>query len=878
MKKLGGLILLSLTVSGLAGCNSAKEFDITFKNYDNSVLETIKVKEGEMPVYSKGTPARNADKKKTYTFKAWVPTLEKATANAEYIASYDSKAREYTVTFDSDGGSAVNSVTVAYGESVAKPADPTKESAKGMKYTFKYWYLSTDATKAEYQFSGKITSDITLKALWDERVDACVVTFNTNGGSIIEPVEVVKGGLLTKPTDPTHDNDAQYSYTFAGWYDNEKLEGEQFNFANPINSDLTLFAKWNKTDRKYTVTFKNGDEVLETQEVKYGETASYTGETPTKNDDEVGYYTFKEWSPSIEDTIVGDTTFEATYNIEYKYYHYEAKEGSCELPGTCEYWAHYDNIVYELNEPSDVTIIEAGQPTDDQVAAMFAANPSDKRFTSSGGHTYDARSGECIKLSKLKISDDAFNTFDDATNGTQTLTEDSSKTAPKGYGKMYELKHTYFESTTRMNLSHPFKDFDITGYKEISFYINGVNSIEWIFTDDDGLKDNAGSVHPNGSFGDTGIITCKNLGNNSWRLCADGFKFRMKADGAAVASFVVNNRTTMDQLISTPETSSLYSTDKIYISDVYASTEVKCGAYSANGHEFLDISMMEKQTKFSSRHGSMFHYKGDGKVNMFSDMDVTGVSSIKFTIVNEHETNALILKGDASNGQGVICGALTEEIIAIKDGTTWTVSRGSGEQFDIIPSWEKADNYVVENVSKLSDIFSTWTYSSDIYISVIEFDAPIATVGSYITEDVLDMTNLATISEVHNRLGYGYTYKSSSINNLVSAAEFDVTGYEKIEFVVSVINNGSCVMLKNLGGGASNSTGGLYSEAGDDNLITATREGTTWTVTRGNGQFFSLPSWSNIDSYTVENVTYFKDIFNFWSYGSSVIISDIVAF
>ena len=63
----------------------------------------------------------------------------------------------YTITFDSDGGSSVESQTVEYNGVVTKPSNPTKAG-----YTFKEWQLNGKT----YNFTTKVTKDITLKATW----------------------------------------------------------------------------------------------------------------------------------------------------------------------------------------------------------------------------------------------------------------------------------------------------------------------------------------------------------------------------------------------------------------------------------------------------------------------------------------------------------------------------------------------------------------------------------------------------------------------------------------------------------------------------------------------------------------------------------------
>ncbi|MEY8233338.1 S-layer homology domain-containing protein [Oscillospiraceae bacterium 50-16] len=74
----------------------------------------------------------------------------------------------HTVTFDSQGGSAVNSATATHGGTVAKPGNPTKSG-----YTFGGWYKESSCTTAWNFDTDTVTGDITLYAKW---------TQNSNGG------------------------------------------------------------------------------------------------------------------------------------------------------------------------------------------------------------------------------------------------------------------------------------------------------------------------------------------------------------------------------------------------------------------------------------------------------------------------------------------------------------------------------------------------------------------------------------------------------------------------------------------------------------------------------------------------------------------------
>lgn len=68
---------------------------------------------------------------------------------------------EHTLTFETNGGSAINPVTVRHGNAVARPADPTKD-----KYTFIGWYVDPEFT-AKYDFATVLEADKTIYAKFE---------------------------------------------------------------------------------------------------------------------------------------------------------------------------------------------------------------------------------------------------------------------------------------------------------------------------------------------------------------------------------------------------------------------------------------------------------------------------------------------------------------------------------------------------------------------------------------------------------------------------------------------------------------------------------------------------------------------------------------
>ena len=163
----------------------------------------------------------------------------------------------YTVQFDSDGGSKVDSQQVAYGDTADEPADPTKSS-----YRFEGWLLNG----VLFDFDTPITDDITLKADWSYVAPPVIrhtVTFDPANGGSETTSSVVDGNRVSKPQDPVWEG-----HTFAGWF----LGDVQYDFGTPVTRDIELTARW--TVNEYTVSFATAHGTAPAdQTVAYGELA-----------------------------------------------------------------------------------------------------------------------------------------------------------------------------------------------------------------------------------------------------------------------------------------------------------------------------------------------------------------------------------------------------------------------------------------------------------------------------------------------------------------------------------------------------------------------------------------------------------------------------
>lgn len=132
------------------------------------------------------------------------------------------------------------------------------------------------------------------------------VTFNSDGGSIVQEVVVKEGSTISKPSDPT-----KAGYDFSGW----QLDGVDFDFSDAIVGNITLKAVWTpRSDIVYTV--KHLQENLNNDDFTLKESESKTGKTGTKTAATVKPYQGFTAGEITQITIAGDgsTVVEIRYS------------------------------------------------------------------------------------------------------------------------------------------------------------------------------------------------------------------------------------------------------------------------------------------------------------------------------------------------------------------------------------------------------------------------------------------------------------------------------------------------------------------------------------------------------------------------------------
>ena len=300
-----------------------------------------------------------------HTFKGWydnenltgspVTAIGGAeTGNKEYWAKWE--INQYTITFDTNGGSEIDSITQDYGTKITAPADPTRKG-----YTFKGWDKEIPETMP--------ADNITVKAQWE--INQYTITFDTNGGSEIAPITQDYGTEITAPDNPT-----RKGYTFKGW---DKEIPETMPAEN-----MTVKAQWEIN--QYTITFDtNGGSEIAPITQDYG-TEITAPDNPTRKG-----YTFKGWDKEIPKTMPAENiTVKAQWEINKYTITFDTNGGSEIAPITQDYGT-------EITAPDNPTrkgytfkgwdkeIPETMPAENITVKAQWEINPYTITFDTNGG-------------------------------------------------------------------------------------------------------------------------------------------------------------------------------------------------------------------------------------------------------------------------------------------------------------------------------------------------------------------------------------------------------------------------------------------------------------------------------------------------------------
>lgn len=191
-----------------------------------------------------------------------------------FIAKYEQI--DYSISFESNGGSPVDTITGKYGDVVLEPTAPTKTG-----YTFVGWFEDEDL-RYEYSFSSMPDTNPTLYAKW--QINSYTISFVTNCDSTLSPLTAQYGSEISDPNNITLEG-----YMFDGWYLDSGLTNK-FTFSTMPAENLTLYAKWSIL--KYKIYLYRGvDLQLEYIEAEYNSKVNEPAAPTRTGYDFFGWYT-----------------------------------------------------------------------------------------------------------------------------------------------------------------------------------------------------------------------------------------------------------------------------------------------------------------------------------------------------------------------------------------------------------------------------------------------------------------------------------------------------------------------------------------------------------------------------------------------------------
>ena len=249
------------------------QYTLTF-DADNGTEATVITQDYGTKFDTPADPTREG-----YTFAGWDMDIPETIPAEDMRFTAKWIANQYTLTFDSDGGSDVAAITQDYGTKIETPAAPTKTG-----YTFAGWDNEIPETMPAESMS--------FKAQWT--INQYTLTFNADNGT--ENVEITQdyGTKFDTPADPTREG-----YTFAGW---------DMDIPETIPAeDMSFTALWSVNS--YKLVYILDGEVYAEYDVEYG------SEITPENDPEKTGYTFDGWTGIPETMPAHDVEIYGSFSV-----------------------------------------------------------------------------------------------------------------------------------------------------------------------------------------------------------------------------------------------------------------------------------------------------------------------------------------------------------------------------------------------------------------------------------------------------------------------------------------------------------------------------------------------------------------------------------
>ena len=296
-----------------------RSYLIKFLNGDGTVLDQAQVEYGQTPATAL-TPTKASTVDTDFTFDHWDPAIASVTGEQTYTPVFRESVRAYTITFQYEDGTVIESVDVAYGTVPQCAFTPEKASTAQYSYSFSGWNPTPVA----------VTGEATYVAQFTPTVREYHIVFLNGDGEVLDEKDVAYGQAPATALTPTKEETAEFYYVFDHW--NPEITA--------VTGEQTYTPVFVEHKQKYTIKFLDGDgSLLEENIYEYGQTPACFA-TPTKADDAHYTHSFTGWNPAIA-SVIGEQTYTPVFDdqiipldVNQAYDFTEFKYGASEFSGT----------------------------------------------------------------------------------------------------------------------------------------------------------------------------------------------------------------------------------------------------------------------------------------------------------------------------------------------------------------------------------------------------------------------------------------------------------------------------------------------------------------------------------------------------------------
>jgi hypothetical protein len=219
------------------------QYTVTFVDWDATVLKTEQVNHGDAAT-APADPSRTG-----YTFAGWDVAFSNVTADLTVTAQYT--INQYTLSFDSQGGSGAAPITADFGDSVTLPAAPTYAG-----YTFVNWNTAADGSGAPYLAGASFTmpaTNTTLYAIWT--VTQYTLTYTAGPNGSVDGQASVTHSVVVGGDGPQVEALPDMGWSFDIWSDGVTANPRQ---DTNVQSDLSVTARFTQRCDIYCDGFEAG--------------------------------------------------------------------------------------------------------------------------------------------------------------------------------------------------------------------------------------------------------------------------------------------------------------------------------------------------------------------------------------------------------------------------------------------------------------------------------------------------------------------------------------------------------------------------------------------------------------------------------------------